>query len=267
MKLPGIHNHVLARLFWALLLFAAQSFRAMAAPEATFDVLQAGTKTYQNVTVTTKAKDYIFIVHSAGMTTLRVTNLPPEALKRLGYAEAESPKTHASSPSTWAKQTVAKVEGPKVKGMEEQWKNWRSALSAASLHLPPISTKLIAVVSVLLVAVCLLAGYCCKLIVEKTGNDPGILVWLPVLQILPLLRAAGLPFWWFFAWLIPGLNLVASVIWCLKIAEARGKSVWFAILLLLPVIGFFAFLYLAFSNGGRAGKDDRRIEIMTLETA
>ena len=41
-------------------------FGAIGAIEQTFDMLQIGTRTYKNVTVTTKAKDYIFILHSAG---------------------------------------------------------------------------------------------------------------------------------------------------------------------------------------------------------
>ena len=55
---------------------------------------------------------------------------------------------------------------------------------------------------------------------------------------------------------MPVLNLVPQILWSLKIAKARGKSVWVGVLLLLPVTNLFAFLYLAFSNGacGRGGR-------------
>jgi hypothetical protein len=110
--------------------------------------------------------------------------------------------------------------------------------------------------------------YCCMLICRKTGNPPGILVWLPVLQVFPLLRAAGMSGWWFLGFCVPILNIVGQVLWCLKIAKARGKSVWAGVLLLLPVISLFAFLYLAFSNGA-APKKHREPEsrLMTLEAA
>ena len=90
------------------------------------------------------------------------------------------------------------------------------------------------------------------LICRKTGNPPGVLVWVPVLQLFPMLRAAGMSGWWFLAYFVPLLNLVPPILWSLKIAKARGKSVWVGVLLLLPVTNLFAFLYLAFSDGASA---------------
>jgi hypothetical protein len=87
------------------------------------------------------------------------------------------------------------------------------------------------------------------LICKKTGNEPGFMVWLPVLQVFPMLKAAGMSYWWFVALLLPLLNLVASIVWCFKITQTRGKHWVVAILLLLPVLSFIAFLYLAFSKG------------------
>jgi len=104
------------------------------------------------------------------------------------------------------------------------------------------------------------------LICQKTGTSPGLLVWLPVLQLIPLLRAAGMSGSWFLAYLVPGLNIVAQVVWSVKIAKTRGKTGWVALLLLLPLVNLLAFLYLAFSEEAPA-KEERPIEIMTLETA
>jgi hypothetical protein len=87
------------------------------------------------------------------------------------------------------------------------------------------------------------------LICRKTGNPPGILVWLPVVQLLPLLRAASMSAWWFLAFCVPVLNIVAQVLWSLNIAKARGKSVWVGVLLILPITNLIALLYLAFSSG------------------
>jgi uncharacterized membrane protein YhaH (DUF805 family) len=106
------------------------------------------------------------------------------------------------------------------------------------------------------------------LICQKTGNPPGVLVWLPVLQLFPLLRAAGMSGWWFLAYFVPVLNMVAGILWCFTIAKARGKSAWVGLFLLLPVTNLFAFLYLAFSNGATAKEDEEpETRIMTLETA
>ena len=58
------------------------------AAEDKFDVLQIGTQTYSNVTVTTKAKSYIFLIHAAGMTSIKVSQLPPDLQEKLGYGAA-----------------------------------------------------------------------------------------------------------------------------------------------------------------------------------
>ena len=50
------------------------------------------------------------------------------------------------------------------------------------------------------------------------------------------------------AMFVPLLNVVAQILWCFKITEARGKSVWVAVLLIVPGPSLFAFLYLAFSD-------------------
>ena len=74
--------------------------------------------------------------------------------------------------------------------------------------------------------------------------------------------------WWFLAYCVPVLNIVAHVLWSLKIAKARGKSVWIGVLLLLPVTSLFAFLYLAFSNGASEEEDEgSESKVMSLQTA
>ena len=242
--------------------------QAAGAIEESFDQLQVGTQTYKNVTVTTKSKGYVFILHSTGMTNIRVSDLPDDVRVKLGYSEGiQKPKTNNST--AWAKQTISKLETPEVKGMEQKLATaWHEKAPAAALNLPPLTTKLIAIVTGLALVCWFFFCYCCMLICQKTGNDPTFLIFVPLLQIFPLLRAASMSPWWFFAGFVPGLNLVAQIIWFVKIVQARAKSGWLVLWLLLPVTNFLAFLYLAFSNGGREPKSERRhVEIMTLETA
>lgn len=234
-------------------------------------MLQIGTHSYTNVTVTTKAKDYIFILHSTGMTSIKVEDLPAEIRQQLGYADpsAANVKTNKTS-GAWASQTLAKAKAkltvPEVRNVEKEvLAKW--AKQAPKIPLPQMTPKVIAIVIGVLLAIYLFHCFCLKLICEKTGNEPGFLVWVPILQLFPLLQAAEMSGWWFVAFFIPLLNVVASLVWCFKITQARGKSVLVAILLLLPGIGFLAFLYLAFSNGVSKQKNNGRIEIMAFETA
>ena len=101
----------------------------------------------------------------------------------------------------------------------------------------------------ILLLIHLIWSYCYAQICKKAGTQPGVLVWLPILQFISLLRAARMSGWWFLALFVPLLNVVIGIVWCFKIATARGKSALVGLLLLLPITNLFAFLYLVFSDG------------------
>jgi hypothetical protein len=237
-----------------------------AANEDNFDVLQTATHTYQKVKVTTKAKGYIFIVHSAGMANVKVSELPMDVLEKLGYIS--HPKVQTNSAALWARQTVGRMNSPQIKGMETKLiQAYRRAAFVAKAHLPPLSRRLIAIGSVTLLVAFLFHSYCCLLICRKIGKEPGVLVWLPLLQVVPMLRAASMSAWWTIALFVPVLNLVAYAVWCFKIVEARHKTMPLGVLLLLPVTSWFAFVYLAFSETASSGAEKFHLEVMTLESA
>ena len=108
---------------------------------------------------------------------------------------------------------------------------------------------------------------CVKLIVEKTGEEPDALVWVPVLNTIPLVRAAGMSPWSALGMYAPILNIAVYIVWSLRIARARGKSVATAVCLMLPGLNVFAFLYLAFSAVPPAPVALKAVEIMSLEAA
>jgi len=241
----------------------------LGAAEEKFEVLKIGTQTYTNVTVTTKAKNYIFILHASGMTNLKIAELPLDLQQKLGYAAVPAANGPTNATVAWARKGIARMDAPQLKKLrkqvEQKWREPAAAkLSAMGLAGPKLIFGLLGLVLLLYLFHC----YCCMLICQKAGHPPGILVWLPVAQLFPLLRAAGMSGWWFLAYCVPGLNIVAQVLWSLKIAKARGKNVWIGVLLLLPVFNLFAFLYLAFSDGAPATDDeDAEPEAMSLQTA
>jgi hypothetical protein len=270
MKSATRQGHFVDARFWAVLgaLFL-WSASALALTEETFDTLQIGARTYQNVTVTTKAKHYIFVLHSTGMANIKVADLPEDVLEKLGYAKRVAQKSPTNSAAAWAKQAVAKMDTPQVKEVEDKLSQaWQGAATRANSYVPTITPQLIALGATILLLGYLFHCYCCMLICQKTGNQPGIMVWLPVLQLVPMLRAASMSRWWVIGFFIPVVNLIGHVLWCVKIVEARHKTVPLSILLVFPVTSVFAFLYLAFSEAAPA-KTERppRVELMTLETA
>jgi len=257
--------------FLALVLWNEVQAQAVAASEEKYALLKVGTHTYTNVTVTTKSKSYVFIFHSQGMTNFKVSELPPETLTLLGY-KVEEPKTNNTA-SAWAKQAMTKVDTAKLKKVEAQLQEALQSnptLAKVPVKIPELTPSFLLAFAGVMLVLYLFFSFCCMLICKKAGTEPGILVWLPLLKLFALLKAARMSGWWFFAFLVPGLNLLAQIIWCFKIADARGKTAFVGILLILPVTSLFAFLYLAFSNGAPVAEEEtkpRRMELMTLETA
>jgi hypothetical protein len=82
-----------------LLLLTLNSY---AVTEETFAVLKVGNHTYQNVTVTTKGKNFIIIVHSGGIASIKTDLLPVTVLKRLGYLPPSAPKKKSTGPKLLA---------------------------------------------------------------------------------------------------------------------------------------------------------------------
>ena len=90
--------------------------------------------------------------------------------------------------------------------------------------------------------------YCFKLICQNAGKDPGILIWIPVLQVFPLLQAAELEPWKIILFLVPIYNFVFFIIMWVKILKAINKNPWLVILMFVPIVNVFFIPYLAFSS-------------------
>jgi len=93
---------------------------AAAAVEETFDVLQIGARTYTNVTVTTKAKNYIFLMHASGLTNFKVADLPADLRAKLGYNDNGRAETSAAG--KWVPKNLLKTGLPQIKQLSETWR-------------------------------------------------------------------------------------------------------------------------------------------------
>jgi hypothetical protein len=267
MKTAKLFNDGVFRLILLVMVVFGCSMAATAdALEQHFDKVQIGTTLYRNVTVTTKNKNYIFILHSAGMTNIKVSDLPPELLVELGYDNPAASQVKTNTTAAWARQILSKMEVPQVQQLKEKAGGWLH-LQQPNLRLPQLSQQALMLCGAGLLLFYLFHSFCCMLICKKSGSEPGALIWVPLLQLFPLLKAARMSAWWFLGFLLPGVNLVAQVLWCFKITDARGKGFGVALLLILPISSPFAALYLAFSGGDAPRKSEGRVEIMTLEAA
>ena len=248
------------------LLLVVLSLKAFAADAETFKTLRIGDQTYQNVKVTTKGKSFIIIQHAGGITSIKVSDLPAEALEKLGYAPKSPPKKRLKPTAMLASIALPKTEAV-IKPLQTKLsENWNQLVRTSQKYLvKPTRTQLIVGVAALLLSY-VWFSYCCLLICQKTGFEPGIWVWLPVIQAFPMLRAACMSPWWLLALFVPGLNLAAYVIWSFKIVAARQKTKPLAILLLFPVTTCFALMFLAFSNAPD-GKKECLVGFLTPQKA
>lgn len=230
-----------ARLFGLLLalLVVPNVGRAV---DKTFDLIQTKTGVYSNVTVTTTSKEYIVIQHSRGLASLKVTDLTDEVQKTLGYDPAKESFAGSLTVSANAKSLVNAIS---TKEIQQAWTK-HTGSKMPSLNLTPnILLTVLGVFVVLYLFFC----YCGSLICQKVGKPAGLLMWLPILQFIPLFRAANMTPLWTLAMFVPILNIVAHIMWSFKIANARGRGGATAILLILPTYPL-AFMYLAFAGGG-----------------
>lgn len=91
-------------------------------------------------------------------------------------------------------------------------------------------------------------SYLLKRICERAGGEPGILIWIPLLQFIPLLNAVGMTPLWVLGFLVPIVNLIGIILLWVNVHKKLGKNPWLTVLLFIPLVNFIYFLYLAFAN-------------------
>jgi hypothetical protein len=192
-------------------------------------------------------------------------NLPDDVQVQLGYKVAAR-KEQGGNLSATVKETYARFDLPKAELLQKTWTGFRQGGILRGVS----DTVLILAALGIVFFFYLLFCFCSQLICKKAGYEPGFVVWVPVLQLIPLFRAANMSPAWLLACLLPVLNIVAHIVWSVKISRARGKSMFTALLLVLPVTSPLAFLYLAFSRAAPKKSEKKQVcraPIMTLETA
>jgi hypothetical protein len=264
MKNVTNYRRYISRLVCLLIVFLVPRMvlGASQATEQTFALLQTKTAVYTNVTVTKKTDDWVFIMHSTGVCNVKVSDLPLDARTTLGYGAVTEEAASSGNSSGQPLAQLTHLKFSEVGHFASDWRhNGKLRISALTGGNPMVLYVILGILGVVHIFI----STCFWLICRKTHIAPGPLVWVPVLQLIPLLRAANMSVVWFFAYFIPVLNIIAAIVWSVKIVKTRGKSPWVAFLLIVPVTNFFAFLYLAFSRS--APVQMKSTEILALETA
>jgi hypothetical protein len=85
-------------------------------------------------------------------------------------------------------------------------------------------------------------------IFTKAGK-PGWAVIVPIYNIIVMLEIVGRPVWWILLLIIPFVNFIVGILVAVDLAKAFGKSVVFAVGLILlpfifyPILGFGSATY------------------------
>ncbi|MBI1840133.1 MAG: DUF805 domain-containing protein [Verrucomicrobia bacterium] len=255
-------------------------FSTNRATSLVFARLTVGSNTFTNVTIGARTPTDVFLRHQGGLVNVKVDELSHPQLVQLGYEE-EAKESRVGKATAEAKskvqdvvsRTITAAEGnekiaafaqrvrarfggpggllPAKAGSETSESAGAPNMAAMALIMQSVPNNMSVILSVLLVAFPILYFFGCytaRMVCTKAGAEPGFLIWLPILSMIPLMRAAGLPGWMSFLLYVPVVNLVLMIVWCFKISQARGKSGLTALALIFPLTSPFAWLYLAYSK-------------------
>ncbi len=95
-------------------------------------------------------------------------------------------------------------------------------------------------------AVYLFYSYCLKRLVEKCGEQPGGIIWIPILQMIPLFRVAKMNPWLILLLMVPLANLIVAIMLWVNVLKALGRPPVMVIVMLL--FGFIYLPYLALTS-------------------
>ncbi len=107
------------------------------------------------------------------------------------------------------------------------------------------------------IAIYVYMAICLMKIAKKTGAANAWFAWVPILNLVLMIKIAGKPMWWLALFLLmfipfvgPVIGLIIAVLLWMEIAAAVGKEKWLGILMIVPLVNLVIPGYLAFAKNG-----------------
>jgi len=137
-----------------------------------------------------------------------------------------------------------------------------AASAAAAGGMLAVLMGFLLVMAIIGLAVYIYYAICLMKIAKKTNTANGWFAWIPILNVVLMIKIAKKPMWWialfiglFILCVIPILGFLAAIasmvlmiiLW-MKIAEAVGKPGWWGILMIVPIANLIIPGILAFSK-------------------
>ena len=74
---------------------------------------------------------------------------------------------------------------------------------------------------------------------DRELRDQAVAAWIPIVNLVMMLRLAKKPVWWVVLFLVPGLNFVMWLLLCVGLSKARGGGLFLGLLMtFVPIVGF-----------------------------
>ena len=86
----------------------------------------------------------------------------------------------------------------------------------------------------------LVAAFSLMKVAERTeAKAEAMVAFIPILNLLLMLRIARKPMWWIVLFLVPGLNFLMWIFLCIGLSRARGNGLFLGLLMaFVPLLGF-----------------------------
>jgi hypothetical protein len=196
-----------------------------------------------------------------------ITDYPnPKKVNKKAPAEAVKNKSNAqeSAPSGFEDRTRKNSEGKGLLFIPDDIR--KKIDNFAGVHLPGLSSS--TVILIVCLAVCLIVVFylylslCLFLIARRLAISDAWIAFVPDINLLTLVRAAGMPQWWtaimfilMFLTLTPVFGIIFSLLfdacfvysWML-ITHNLGKNRWLGLLMIVPIANIIFPGFLAFSK-------------------
>jgi len=91
-------------------------------------------------------------------------------------------------------------------------------------------------------------AFCLMKMADKLNVADSWWAWVPILNILLLVKMSGKPLWWFVLFFVPLANLVVAILVMVAVLEALKKPPLLVIGFFVPVLNLVLLGYLAFAE-------------------
>jgi hypothetical protein len=91
-------------------------------------------------------------------------------------------------------------------------------------------------------------------IATKCGHENAWFAFVPIINVVQLVQMAGKSLWWLLLLLVPLVNIVCAAILYMNIADRCGHSKVIGFLTIFPLINFITLCVMAFSGPNQPNK-------------